>query len=331
MSHCSWTNWFRTCDFTFPGRKWQMLSGLLLASVSVCALASAAERHHRHLMTSPPSDQQQGPHAAVAAVAVDAATAPPARLFPLQANLTQVFPVIDANADGSDIWPCIGHNTGNPDCPVVGNPSITLPRGGVVLGFPTFVWHLASGPATVNGVGCDALTNGTTGVQPAQYRPCAQLDTWFTDNSNDPTDDLLQRIVVTQGSRVIYDSGTVDYGPAGPLVKYPVNVLLNTDVNFGFWPGAAVGPNNGNCSANVGYPLSAPTNPGTTYVVAAGQTCEEPVAGKAHFRTVTILAMPKYTQASGAVCSSTGVSSPCFTVTWTRQQEIHQDFDVFFE
>src|SRR5215469_15740605 len=325
MSACSWSNRFWTCDFGSPGRKRQMLSGLLLAGVSLCGLASAAELRQRHVM--PTSEQQQAPHAAGAANAADALAQ---RLFPLQANLVQVFPVIDTNADGSDLWPCIGRATGNPDCPVVGNPSITLPRGGIVLGFPSFTWSLAAGPAAVNGVGCDALSNGTTGAQPTQYRPCAQLDTWFEDNSNDPTDDLLQRITVTQGSRVIYDSGTVDYGPAGPIT-YPVRVLLNTDVNFGFWPGAAVGPNNGNCVANVGYPLSAPTNPGTTYVVAAGQTCEQPVAGKVRIVTVTMLATPTYAQASGDVCSSSGVASPCFTVTWTKRDEIHQDFDAFFQ
>jgi hypothetical protein len=301
------------------------LSGLLLTSVALCGLASAAELRQRHML--PSSDAQQAPRAALAAGTIET---PPARIFALQANLTQVFPTINVNADGSDLWPCLGHATGNPDCPVVGNPSRPLPRGGIVVGFPSNIWSLASGPAAVNGVGCDALTNGTTGAQPAQYRPCAQLDTWFEDNSNDPTDDLLQRIIVTQGSRVIYDSGTVDYGPAGPIT-YPVRVLLNYDVNFGFWPGAAVGPNNGNCSADVGYPLSAPAYPGTTYVVAAGQTCEQPIAGKAHFFTVTELATPKYTEASGKVCSASGVASPCFTVTWTRHDEIHQDFDAFFD
>jgi hypothetical protein len=54
------------------------------------------------------------------------------------------------------------------------------------------------------------------------------------------------------------------------------------------------------------------------------------VAGKVHFFTVTQLATPKYTEASSKVCSASGVSSPCFTVTWTRRDEIHQDFDAFF-
>jgi hypothetical protein len=302
-----------------------MLFTLALVSVGLCGLSSAGELRQRQLM--PPSDQQP---AAPAADAVRSADAPPAQLFPLQASLTQAFPVVAANADGSDLWPCLGHTRGNPDCPVVGNPPVALPRGGVVLGFPSFIFSLASGPAAVNGVGCDALSNGTTGTQPAQYRPCAQINTWFEDNTNDPTDDLLQHITVMQGSKVIYDSGTVDYGPAGPI-KYPVNVLLNTDVNFGFWPGAALGPNNGNCSTDSGYPLSAPTNPGNTYVVAAGQTCEQPVAGKVRFVTVTVLATPQYTQATDALCSSRGVTSPCFTVTWTRHHEIHQDFDAFFD
>ena len=324
MFACSWTNRFRSCDLTAPGRR-HMRFGFLLASVSLCGLSSAAELQHRHLF--PASDEQEGARAALAVTAVDA---PPERLLPLQANLTQAFPVIGANADGSDLRPCLGHTTGNPDCPVVGDPSVQLPRGGAVLGFPSAIWSLASGPGAVNGVGCDAFSNGTTGAQPTQYRPCAQLDTWFEDNTNDSTDDLLQRITVTQGSRVIYDSGTVDYGPAGPI-KFPVNVLLSTDVNFGFWPGAALGPNNGNCSPDTGYPLSAPTNPGTIYVVAASRTCEQPVTGKVRFFTVTMLATPKYSQASADVCSAKGVSSPCFTVTWTKRHEIHQDFEAFFE
>ena len=319
----SWTNPRHDRDLNGPRRVGHTRSLPLLAALSLCGLASAAELQHRHLMV--PSDPQ-APRAAVAAPV----SAPAARLFPLQANLTQAFPVEAANADGSDLWPCLGHTAGNPDCLMVGNPAIQLPRGGLVTGFPSFIWSLASGPSAVNGVGCDALTNGTTGVQPALYRPCAQLDTWFEDNTNDPTDDLLQHITVTQGSKVIFDSGTVDYGPAGPI-KYPVNVLLSTDVNFGFWPGAAVGPNNGNCSADIGYPLSAPANPGATYVVAAGQTCEQPVAGKVRFATVTVLATPKYTPASADVCRSKGVPSPCFTVTWTKHQEIHQDFEAFFQ
>ena len=324
MFACSWTPLTRTCDLAIS-RGTRSRIALLFTSMTLCALSSAGELQHRHMFAQ--ADQQRVTHAADARQSPDA---PPPRLLPLQANLTQAFPVVAANADTSDLWPCLGRTAGNPDCLTIGDPTIQLPRGGVVLGFPSAIWSLASGPAAVNGVGCDAFTNGTTGTQPALFRPCAQLNTWFEDNSNDPTDDLLQRIVVTQGSRVVYDSGTVDYGPAGPI-KFPVNVLLSYDVNFGFWPGASVGPNNGNCSADVGYPLSAPTNPGATYIVAAGQTCERPVAGKVEFHTVTLLATPRYTQTSGATCTSSGVASPCFTVSWTKRDEIHQDFEAFFE
>jgi hypothetical protein len=55
------------------------------------------------------------------------------------------------------------------------------------------------------------------------------------------------------------------------------------------------------------------------------------VPGKVKFHTVTLLATPRYTQTSGAACASKGVPSPCFTVTWTKQHEIHQDFEAFFE
>ena len=57
------------------------------------------------------ADQQQATHAADARQSPDAA---PARLLPLQANLTQAFPVVAANADGSDLWPCLGRTAGNP-------------------------------------------------------------------------------------------------------------------------------------------------------------------------------------------------------------------------
>ena len=75
-------------------------------------------------------------------------------------------------------------------------------------------------------------------------------------------------VVVKQGDKIIYDTGIVDFGPAGPI-KYPVDVILFTDANFGYWPGAQDGPNNGNCSGNLGYPLTAPSFPSAAYVLAS--------------------------------------------------------------
>jgi hypothetical protein len=164
------------------------------------------------------------------------------------------------NSDGTDLWPCFGYPPGpNLDCPTVGHPTVPLPFGGIVLGFPSYVWSLQNPPpgSPGSGYGCDAYVNGTTGPSGADYKPCGQIATWYEDDTFDSTDDLLQRIIVTQSKTIIYDSGTVDYGPAGPNVPYPVDVILNTDANFGVWPGTGFGRNNGNCSADQHYPLAA--------------------------------------------------------------------------
>ena len=257
---------------------------------------------------------------------------PPTRLVPLQAAMTQAYPIIGANSDGSDLWPCYGHTTPNGDCPTVGNPVVALPRGTLVTGKPAHSWALENGNifgfGLGNGIGCDAYVNGTTGLEPVLYKPCAQITTFFEDDTNDADDDLLQRVVVTQGPNVIYDSGIVDFGPAGPI-NYPVDVELYYDVNFGFWPGAESGPNNGNCTPDIAYPLAAPTFPGVIYQVAGGSTCRRPVVGRAHVRTETTLATPSYFQVTGHHCTGHNVASPCYEVTWARKHHIVQDWDVF--
>ncbi len=295
--------------------------------------AQAQQTHHRQFVVSAEVVNDSNAHSA---------TAPPPDLYGLQATFTQVNPTIGPNADGSDLWPCFGYGTAfgpNTDCPTLGNPSIPFPVGGVVVGVPQYVWKLQNntgygyGNGDGNGNGCDALVNGTTGPLGPNYKPCGQIATWYEDDTNDTTDDLLQRIVVTQGDRIVYDSGTVDYGPAGPSVTYPVTVILSTDANFGFWPtaGEGTGPNNGNCSGDSGYPLTAAANPGEVYVLKGGSTCREPVPGLATFTTSTVLATPIYTKQTGTACTSKGVASPCYTVEWNRRSEIRQDFNIFFE
>jgi hypothetical protein len=259
---------------------------------------------------------------------------PPPGMIPLQAALTQGHAQIGANADGSDLWPCFGHSpVANPDCPSVGNPSLPLPHGAMTIGVPAYSWALKNddiiGYGIGNGVGCDAFVNGTTGLAPDQYNVCGQFATIFEDDTNDANDDLLQRIVVTQGLDVIYDTGIVDFGPAGPTVKYPVDVLLAYDANFGYWPGAKHGPNNGNCTPDIGYPLTAPAFPGF-YQVAAGSTCSRPVAGKARVHSELVLATPTYHQQTGDRCTNHGVASPCYTVTWKQKYQVEQDWEIFF-
>jgi hypothetical protein len=313
-------------------RVFQILTSLAIGAGLICGQqARAQDSHHSQIKLVP--------H-----VGATVAGTPAPDLYALQAMFTQVNPVTAANTDGSDLWPCFGSTSSpNPDCPVMGNPAVPFPSGGVVVGFPSYVWKLRNPEGTTksnsSGFGCDALVNGTTGplvngpTGPigTAYKPCGQIATWYEDTTNDSTDDLLQRIVVTQGSTIIYDSGTVNYGPAGPNVHYPVDVILNTDANFGVWPGAGTGPNNGNCSADTGYPLTVPENPGKVYIIAAGQTCHAPVPGPAVFTTSTVLGTPNYTKATRATCTAKGVASPCYTVEWTKRNEIRQDFKIFLE
>jgi hypothetical protein len=248
--------------------------------------------------------------------------------------MVQGYPVIGANADGSDLWPCFGRTSGNADCPTIGNPPVPFPAGGIVTGAPAFSWALKNndilGFGLGNGLGCDAYIDGTTGLPAAQYKPCGQITTFFEDDSNDANDDLLQRIVVTQGFDIIYDTGIVDFGPAGPNVKYPVDVELAYDANFGYWPGAKRGPNNGNCVVDIGYPLAAAQFPGFPYQVAAGSTCGRPRPGKARVHTETALGTPTYHAVAGGACTRHGVASPCYTVTWQRKDQIEQDWDLYF-
>jgi hypothetical protein len=298
-----------------------VLSMLAVATSFNGQIASAGEAHHRLML---PSTQAQKPK-----------TSEPLQIVGLQANFTQAYPTMGANADGSDIWPCLGRGN-NTDCAMVGNPPVPLPRGGIVMGRPAFTWALQNndiiGFGLGNGTGCDALTNGTVG-QPSEgvlYRPCGQIVTTYEDDTGDSTDDLLQRIVVTQGNKIIFDSGIVDFGPAGPI-NYPVSVILDTDANFGYWPGAQNGPNNGNCTGNINYPLGAAAFPATGYTLASNSTCEQPVAGPATFTTYTELATPEYERVTGRPCTSKGVASPCFTVKFSRRYLIHQNWQIFLE
>jgi hypothetical protein len=259
---------------------------------------------------------------------------PPVAMVPLQGSLIQAYPTIGVNADGSDLWPCFGRSTPNVDCPSVGNPPLPLPRGAQVTGIPRHTWALRNddifGFGLGNGVGCDAFINGTTGITAAEYKPCAQIITFFEDDTNDANDDLVERVVVTQGLNVVYDSGLVNFGPAGPSVTYPVDVLLFYDANFGFWPGEKHGPNNGNCSADIGYPLAAPTFPGVPYQVATDSTCHRPESGKARVHTETFLGTPSFRQVTGHKCTAHNVASPCYTVSWEQKFHFEQDWDIFF-
>ena len=246
----------------------------------------------------------------------------------LQASLAEAYPTVSVNADGTDLWPCVGGTSPNPDCPSVGNPAVTLPAGALVTGFPAYGYALQNTASIGNGIGCDAFVNGT-GSMGTPYKPCGQFNTWHEDNTRDTADDVLWRATVTQGTKVVYASGTVDFGKLGQNTAYPLQVVIYDDANLGYWPGAETGPNNGNCFADEFYPLSQPAFPPSGfYVIASGKTCSRPKPGLAFVETQTILATPSYSQVSGRQCTSKNVPSPCTVVTYTHHHEIHQNFTI---
>jgi len=144
-------------------------------------------------------------------------TGPAPHLYPLEAAFVQDYPVIGANADGTDLWPCsdlyLGVPGSNSDCPTIGSPSIPLPINAIVVGFPFRTWALKNAPNAGNGYGYDAYTNGTRRTSNADYIPCGQIETWYEDDTSDSTDDLLQRVVVRQGDKIIYDTGLLTTAP----------------------------------------------------------------------------------------------------------------------
>jgi hypothetical protein len=152
---------------TFP-----VLASIALLAVSICGQpAQAQEKHHRtwSAKSAPPRNLESS-------AASPTATAPPPNLYPIQASFTEDYPTIGANSDGSNLWPCLQHYHGadgsSANCPTLRNPSIPFPKIGVVLGKPGYSWHLTNTPGVGNGLGCDALTNGTTGPFAPQYTPC---------------------------------------------------------------------------------------------------------------------------------------------------------------
>jgi hypothetical protein len=299
-------------------RLFQVAASLAIVAFFVCGqLAVAQENHPRfHIKVLPRTNADR----------VNPELTPANNLYALQAAFTQGYPTPGANGDASDIWPCFGNASGNPDCPTIGSPSITFPAGGVALGSPAYVWQLANPGA--NGYGCDSDTNGTSS---SAYLPCGQTETWYEDDTNDSTDELLYSIEVTQGANVLVDSGTVDFGvnTFGGATP-PADVIIYGDQNFGTWPGAGTGKNTGNCSADFNYPLASPANPGATYVVEAGKTCKNPVAGAATLSAVTEVGTPTYTKVTTAAgCSP--VAPPCYTVKWTKKYSITQKWTIFFE
>jgi hypothetical protein len=304
------------------------------AAFFVSVQPAAAQEQHAPRVSMKVIHRDRAENAAVAQS--ESAPSPWPNLYALQGAFTQTYPTIGANSDGTDVWPCTGgsSSTGaNPDCPTIGSPVVLFPSIATAIGNPAFVWQLKNTAGSGNGQGCDALINGT-GHLGVPYLPCGQVETWYEDDSNDTTDDLLYSMEAVQGSKVIYSTGTVDLGPNTAASQTPPSdVIIYNPINFGFGPGdgPSTGPNNGNCTPDYNYPLTAPQNPGESYLVAAGKTCVEPVPGPVTIIVKTALGTPTYTEATGAACTAHGVASPCYTVEWTKKYEICQTWNIWFE
>jgi hypothetical protein len=218
------------------------------------------------------------------------------------------------NSDGSDVWPCFGGGTSaNSDCPTIGDPA--QDNYSVAIGSPAFTYSLA---------GCDATSTSSL--------PCGQTNTWYEDDSLDSTDDLTYLIEATQGTTVIADSGTVDFGPNPYGVSNPgFNIIIYGDQAFG--TEGQSGVNNGECSAAFNYPLASAANPGAVYVIPAGKTCHAPVSGLVTLAATTELGTPKYTKKTSGVIDGTtcSVAHPCYTVTYTKKFSLAQKWTIWLD
>jgi len=207
--------------------------------------------------------------------------APANNLYGLSADFAVTPFPFGQNSDGFDRWPCRGRDSTNPDCPTIGNPSVTFPTGGEVLGSSHYVWSFAA---------CDANQPQST------YTPCGQTETIYEDDTNDATDDLIYTLVVTQvqnGKTVqIANSGITDFAGPNPFGSLPgFSIVIYGDQNFGTL--GQTGKNNGNCAASYNYPVSWPTIT-YPYVVAGNKTCVDPVPGLATITATTEIATPTY-------------------------------------
>jgi len=295
-------------------RFFQLLACLAIVGFFACGQVALAQddaqsKIHYHIKLVPRAPGVEGE--------VISNVAPVANLYPLSAVFTAtVFPT-DTNGDGSDIWPCFGNGAGTGDCPFIGSPQINFPAGGAALGVPSYVWSLTS---------CNETTTSTP--------PCGQTETFYEDDTAaTATEDLTYTLTVTQGTgtgtKYIVDSGTVDFGinPFGGATP-PADVVIYGDQGFGD-QGIAIGPNNGNCSADFNYPST--TNPDVgVFVIQAGKTCVAAVSGLATLTATTEIATPHYAHKT-TVAACAPPAPPCYTVTYTSVHKLIQKWTIWLD
>ena len=232
-------------------RLFLVFASLVIVAFVVCGQRAQAEEtpHHGHFQV------------VTKAQAAHSDTAPAANLYLAWADFATFSNA--TNSDGSYLWPCfgnyvasIGTSSENVDCPTIGDPSVPF-GGGVVLGVPEYVWSLSD-------------CNATTTTAP----DCADQETFVEDTTGDMTDEVLFSLEIVQGTKIVYDTGTQDYGP-NPFgltaAEYPVTWINYNPLNLGDM-GIATGPNNGNCYGSSNYPEAQASYAGF-YTVTAKKTC----------------------------------------------------------
>jgi|HubBroStandDraft_1064217.scaffolds.fasta_scaffold00507_2 hypothetical protein len=280
---------------------------VLVLIVAFCAfgqLAFAQTHHHYTIRVVPHGPQAEGVRANTLADGLYGTMAGFVGT-PYQSYSTPT------NSDGTDLWPCFAEYNGNSDsqnvdCPKIGDPSVFFGSVGgdgvpnaAVLGSASYTYSLSA---------CDATSTSAL--------PCGQTNTWYEDDSNDNTDDLIYIVEVEQGTSVIADSGTVDFGP-NPYggLSPAANIIIYGDQNFGTM--GETGKNNGNCEPDFQYPFVG--SPAYPFVIEANKTCVAPVAGPATLTATTEIATPKY-----KVNTKTGET----TVTYTVKYKLSQKFEI---
>jgi len=283
-------------------------------------------------------------HANAAQANAATSLATPSGLYPLFAAFSVSPYVADpgepTNSDGFDIWPCFGDGSGTGDCPYIGNPQQNFPADGMIIGLPVYTWYANSNSA-LGIVGCGDKTSA--------FDFCLQASNWYEDATLDITDDLLWRMVVTQGWNIVFDSGTQDYGPdifGQTAADYPLILGFYADANLGNLGQA--GKNNGNCYPNstptnapslfgaAYYPLASPAFAPPYYGVSANNTCGPLVAGMPAVVTITVtLASPRYTERTSAyACTAadgTLIGPPCYTVKYDKVWSETQRFTLWID
>ncbi len=187
---------------------------------------------------------------------------------------------------GYDALPCWGGY--DFDCMAIndddGNPLPDITET-LLVADPQYLYNLNNDSGyvyTYNDIGCDGKTNGSSVGGDPDYIPCGQIIAAYEDESNDTTDDQLFLLTIAQGTAIIYDSGTENWGVNdsnydGLGGDVPPDASVDSE-SFNLGTLGQTGLNNGNCMASYQYPVYCcdATHTSDSCPVANMATCAPP-------------------------------------------------------